>query len=337
VDGRSDVFGGTSFDCPPNLNANVSGAGLAIRFQEVTTETTTKTAQLPCANLSFRSNPLNAPTNPGKCLDNNQACTSNADCMRCTGDPTTTCSSNAQCTGKGTCAQAPDQPITCGYWCQCGFCDGNASLPCFETGDCPNGQTCQVGPGTGSAQNVPQQKPNDCSNDQFICGEVEPERCATTEVGECSDQPYRSCQSGSTTCEDNNAGFCVVESRPCFESRITRTGDPSPLGKYCAFATNQDGSGKTCTTNTDCPDQGEVDDFCADDTSRPATVALFCVPGTSSASINNVGGITGPGAVTLNSYITVCRCGDGVIGCDEDCDDSNTTNGDGCSDYCQDE
>jgi hypothetical protein len=336
VDGVSPIFGGTSFDCPPMLNTNVSGTGLAIRFREVTTGTTTKTAQLPCANLNFRSNPLNAPTDPGKCLDNNSACTSNADCKRCTEDPTTTCTNDTQCTGKGNCAEAPDQPITCGYWCQCGFCNGNASQPCFETSDCASGETCQVGPGS-NAQNVPQQKPNDCADDGNICGELETERCATTEVGECSDQPYRNCQSGSTTCEDNNAGFCVVTARPCFESRITRTGRKSPLGQYCAFASNPDGSGKLCTTNGDCPDSSDVDDFCANQSSRPETVALFCVPATTSSSINNVGGLTGPGAIRFSGFIQTCSCGDSIVGCDEECEDGNTIRGDGCDDYCQDE
>lgn len=352
VDATSEVFGGTSFDCPPKLDANVSGAGLAIRFNEVTTGTSTKTAKLPCANISFRSNPLNAPTNPGKCLDNNAACTSNADCKRCTGDTTTACTSDANCTGKGTCGEAPDQPVTCGYWCACGFCNNNPSLPCFENVDCPNGQTCQVGTGSGTAQNAPQQKPNDCSGDKFICGAQDKELCANTFAGSCSLQPYRSCQDGSTTCEDNNAGECIIENRPCFESRITRSGDPAPLGSYCSV-----GDATTCSTNADCKrcsletsvtcasnaDCAAVsggtcgETACTADSSGPETVALFCVPATSSSSINSVGGITGPGAIRLKGYLKVCRCGDGDIGCDEQCDDSNTTNGDGCSDLCQDE
>jgi cysteine-rich repeat protein len=326
VNGVSVDFGGTSFDCPPPLNANVSGAGLAIRFNEVTTGTTTKTAKLPCSAFGFRNNPLNAPTNPGKCLDNDAACTSNADCRRCTGDATTACTSDANCTGKGTCAESPDQPVTCGYWCQCGFCNNNPSLPCFENSECPDGQVCQQGTGSGTAQNAPQQKPNDCAGDKFICGLQDKELCSNTFQGSCSLQPYRNCQDGSSTCQDNNAGECIVENRPCFESRITRTGDASPLGKYCT-----DGPATPCTTNTDCTGGAT----CVDDASRPDTVALFCVPATSSSSINSVGGITGPGAINLKGFLKVCRCGDGSIGCDETCDDSNTNNGDGCSDLCQ--
>ena len=132
VDGVSVDFGGTSSDCPPTLDGNISGSGLAIRFQQLTTGTTTKTAALPCKGIGTTANPLNPGTNP-KCVDRtgsgDPVCTSNADCKRCTEDVTISCTSNGDCTGNGTCAEAPDQPITCGYWCNCGFCNQNPSLP----------------------------------------------------------------------------------------------------------------------------------------------------------------------------------------------------------------
>ncbi|MBI5503725.1 MAG: hypothetical protein HY899_02915 [Deltaproteobacteria bacterium] len=323
VEGVSPNFGGVSHDCAPTTGSNMSGAGLTIRFNEVTTGTTTKTAKLPCKNYSFTSNPLSGT---GKCIDDDLACSSNADCRRCTGDPTTACTGEAQCAGKGTCAEAPDQPISCGFWCQCGFCNNNPSLPCFESGDCPQGQTCQVGTGTNNAQNSPQQKPNDCASDKNICGMEQDERCAQTLDGRCSLQEYRSCNDDST-CQSNGAGVCEFDFRPCFEPRISRTGVPSPLGAYCTDTL------ATCTANADCG----VGGTCANDTSVPQTVALFCVPQTGSPAINNAAGITGPGAVAVKGFIRVCRCGDGAIGCDEQCDDANTVNGDGCDDYCQDE
>jgi len=328
VEGVSEDFGGTSSDCPPSADGSISGSGLAIRFSQVTTGTTTKTAALPCKFFGFTGNPLVPGSNP-KCLDKNSSgdpvCTSNADCKRCTQDVATTCATNGDCTGKGFCGEAPDQPVTCGFWCNCGFCNNDPSLPCFESGDCPNGQVCQQGTGTGVQPNAPQQRPNDCSSDKFVCGGEVDEQCATTQKSSCSEAPYRTCET-DTDCENFNAGFCNFEPRPCFESRITRTGNPSPLGTYCAFES------KTCTTNADCT---QPDDFCAPDSSRAQTVALFCVPATSSSTVNSAGGITGPGAVRLNSFMQVCRCGDGVIACDEQCDDSNFVSGDGCDDLCQ--
>ncbi|HXC52069.1 MAG TPA: hypothetical protein VN634_14375, partial [Candidatus Limnocylindrales bacterium] len=227
TNGVSPVFGGTSFDCPPSIGDNVSGAGLAIRFAEVTTGTSSKTAQLPCGNSSFKPNNPLTPGSTPKCIDKVAAgdpvCATNADCKRCTLDPATACTSNTQCTGKGTCAEAPDQPITCGYWCNCGFCNDNPDLPCFENGDCPSGQTCKVGTGGEQSQNFAQQKPNDCSKDKNICGgsvvngERVEEACATTTQGECSTKPYLNCAAGSTTCQDNDGGVCEISNRPCFE------------------------------------------------------------------------------------------------------------------------
>jgi len=357
VDGVSPTFGGTSFDCPPALSSSISGSGLVIRFDEVTTGTTTKRAELPCAASGFKNTPLrpggkcfggnnngNACTadanclvgggycNLPKCLDKvgtgDPLCTSNADCTRCTLDTTISCSNNGDCSGAGTCGEAPDQPVTCGYWCQCGFCDNNPSLPCFQTSDCGEGQTCQVGTGINNAQNTPQQRPNDCSGDKFICGEFEDEKCATTQTGKCSTKPYIKCEEGSNTCQVNNGGVCNRFSTPCFGPRITRTGTPSPLGSYCSTEK------KSCVNNADCTGNG---DFCVDDSSRAETVALFCVPATSNGGVNEVGGITGPGAIRLNGFLKVCRCGDGEVGCDEQCDDGDTDNGDGCDDLCQDE
>jgi len=74
---------------------------------------------------------------------------------------------------------------------------------------------------------------------------------------------------------------------------------------------------------------------CVPDTSEPETVALFCVPKTTSAAINAAGGIPGPGAITFNSVIIACRCGDGHVGCSEQCDDGNNINGDGCDQACR--
>jgi hypothetical protein len=333
VEGVSEDFGGTSTDCPPELSANVSGTGLAIRFSQVTTGTSTKTAKLPCKSAGlFSANPTVPGSNP-KCIDKlapgDPVCTSNADCKRCTGDSSTSCASNGDCTGNGFCAEAPDQPISCGFWCNCGFCDNIATLPCFETSDCTGDQVCVAGTGAQNTANMGQQRPNDCINDGFVCGSGGiDEQCATTLKSSCSDQPYRTCDTDQD-CEGFNAGFCNFEARPCFESRITRTGVPSPLGEYCAF------ENKTCATNADC--SSVEGDFCAPDSSRAQTVALFCVPATISGPVNTAGGITGPGAVRLNSFMQVCRCGDSVEGCDEECDDGNTTNGDGCDDLCQDE
>ena len=331
VDAVSAGFGGVSYDCAPSLASNITGPGLAIARGGFTTGTTTRTAQLPCKNFSFTSNPLNGT---GKCLDNSAACSSNADCRRCTGDPATACTEDAQCSGNGTCAEAPDQPVSCGYWCQCGFCNDDPNLPCFENGDCPAGQTCKAGTGTGTAPNSPQQKPNDCSADHFLCGTQEEGKCAETMTGRCSLQNLLCNDNADCTAED--AGTCEIEPRSCFEPRITRSGVPSPLGQHCSSTL------ATCTTNEDCGNGS-----CVSDTLAPQTVALFCSGATASSAVNSVYGVTGPASMHLSGLIRLCRegdscpetsgtiCGNFIVEAGEECDaGGHFTAGDYCSSLC---
>ncbi|RMD86349.1 MAG: DUF4215 domain-containing protein [Candidatus Dadabacteria bacterium] len=329
VDAVSPDFGGTSSDCPADPTANVSGVGLAIRMKEITTGTVSEQAKVPCGG-SF------APVFPDPvlgsvCLDDGSPCMTNADCLRCTNDPTVACSTNADCGAGGTCAAAPEQPVTCGMYCHCGYCGGDIDQPCFSDADCTAPDKCVSGEPFGVLQ---QAAPNNCAS--LFCGTVNPEECcsddtpdrciagqATNKTGECAQASYLVCQSDA---DCGPTGPCVFKNTPCFEHVIARTGTPSPLGKYCV----DDPNGGACTTNADCSVGA-----CVDDTSKPKTTALFCIPPTSSSAINTAGGIPGPGAIVFKSVVFTCRCGDGKVGCDEQCDDGNQVNGDGCDQACR--
>jgi hypothetical protein len=354
VDGVTEAFGGTSFDCPPPVGeGDVNPSSVFITLKDVTTGTSTRTAGLPCTGFPTSANPLVPGSNP-KCTDKmasgDPVCTSNADCKRCTGDTAIACANDGDCSGNGTCAEAPDQPITCGFWCHCGFCNQYPNLPCvkprdcpdgqwctngfcnqsrtrpcFGTSDCPDGLSCQVGDGINLGTRG-QVRANGCIQDGFVCGSEMEEQCATSLKGTCSE--WNSSCATDLECEDADAGVCNVEERPCFESRVTRTGTPSPFGRYCAV------ENKPCDSNADCVG---ADDYCAPDSSRPQTVALFCVPETTLSPINGFYGILGPAALQLDNLVQICRCGDGDIGCDEECDDGNRSNGDGCDELCEDE
>ena len=329
VEAVSPTFGGVSSECPPDATSNVSGEGLVIRMREVTTGTTAVTAEIPCLFS-------------GSCVDglgpNNGQCATNADCTRCTND-LSACTSNADCSGGATCAPAPDQPISCGFYCHCGFCNNDPQKPCFNGDDCSAGETCEPGDSTTGQQD----QPNACTD--LICGRVTPGECCNSELdgsacpeasstglsGKCQLKPYVACSTDPSSdlfgaCSQQGGGDCIAEPRPCFDSRVTRTGEPSPLGSYCV----DDTSKGACTSNADC-----ATGACVADTSEPKTVALFCAPKTTSAAINAAGGIPGPGAITFNSVIFACRCGDGKVGCSEQCDDGNNVNGDGCDQACR--
>ena len=325
VQAVSPEFGGASTDCPPDSNANVSGVGLAIKFNSVSTGTRALDALIPCGGSLA---PLHPSNGGAVCLDTFTPCSTNADCPRCTESPTTACTSNADCTGLGACAAAPAQPVSCGVYCHCGFCDGDPDAPCSSDAECEAGQTCEQG--SGATQQL---QGNKCTD--LTCGLGGFEQCCsggegcanpTALVGECADQTYRGC-SNNTDCTNAGAsGPCNLFNRPCFENQISRTGAPSPLGSYCT----EDPDKTSCTSNADCA-VGQ----CVPDSSEPTTVALFCVPPTASASINAAGGIPGPGAITFKSVILTYRCGNGITEGPEECDDGNNANGDGCNEICQ--
>jgi len=327
VDAVSPEFGGTSSDCPPDSTSTVSGVGLAVKFNSVSTGTRTMDAVLPCGGSLAGLHPSNGGA---VCLDTFTPCTSNSDCQRCTGDPTTACTSNTDCTGNGTCAAAPEQPVSCGVYCHCGFCNGDPDAPCFSDAECAVGETCEQG--AGATQQLQGNKCTDltcglggfeqcCSSGDANCG-VNP----TALVGECVDQPFRGCANNQDCTQAGATGPCNLFNRPCFENQISRTGEASPLGSYCVGDPNE----TTCTTNADCTVGN-----CVPDSSEPTTVALFCVPPTASASINAAGGIPGPGAITFKSAIISYRCGNGVTEGVEECDDGNNANGDGCNEICE--
>jgi cysteine-rich repeat protein len=318
VDAVSEIFGGVSSQCPPAVEDNVSGQGLAVIFRDLTTDEASVMAAIPCVA-------------PNLCTDDGSACSTNADCKRCvgTGAP---CSSPADC-GGGRCAEAPDpeQPITCGFWCHCGFCEDDPSRPCTSNAECDEGEHCNPGDSSSGIQ----ERPNGCSD--LVCGRAEREECCaqgepgcgspTPLVGECSEKRWVTCTS-NVDCAVQNGGECLALKRPCFGSVIERTGTASAIGNHCI----DDPDVSECATNADS-NVGS----CVADTAEPTFVGLFCVPKTASGGINAAGGIPGPGAISFHSTILFCRCGDGEIGCNEECDDGNNDIGDGCDQACRNE
>ena len=327
VDAVSPDFGGTSYDCPPNPTTNVSGVGLAIKFRSISTGTRNLDARIACGGSLAALHPSNGGA---VCLDTRAACQTNADCMRCTGAPTAACSDNGDCTGNGACVAAPEQPISCGVYCHCGFCDGDPDAPCSSDAECDVGEICEQGAGV-----TQQLQGNKCSD--LVCGLGGEEQCCssdtpscanpTARLGKCSTAQYLGCDNNAD-CSMQAAGTCVLANRPCFENRISRTGEPSPLGSYCI----DDPDVGACQSNADCGVGA-----CVDNTFEPTAVALFCIPPTASGAINAAGGIPGPGAVTFKSVVLAYRCGNHVRQGIEECDDGDNENGDGCDELCRSE
>ncbi|MEE8310828.1 MAG: hypothetical protein V3R77_01135 [Candidatus Binatia bacterium] len=328
VDAVSVDFGGTSFDCPPDPGTNVSGQGLAIIFKQATTGTLAVQATIPCGFPLSQAHP---DVGQGTCNDDFSTCDTNADCTRCTNDLSSACTSDNDCSGGGTCAEAPLQPIACGVYCHCGFCGGtDIDQPCFGDADCAPGVQCM--PGAGSGAPNPQTRHNPCAN--LICGEQVPEECcsgldcineaafgSTDPVGACSLASFRPC-SNDAQCAVSGSGTCVFTPNSCFGGAITRSGTPDALKKVCTsdFVT-------LCVEDADGP-AGSI----CQDSSEPTTVSLFCIPPTTSEGINAAAGIPGPGTIRFKGRLLVARCGDGDIEADEQCDPPNGTS---CGEDCQ--
>jgi cysteine-rich repeat protein len=127
-------------------------------------------------------------------------------------------------------------------------------------------------------------------------------------------------------CDELAAGECLLEAQRCFENTIERAGTASPLGGHCI----DDPGLASCTTNGDCAAGASVGD-----TAVPTYAGVFCTLPSSSAAFRALVGLPGPGTLTWPTLLSMCRCGDGSVGCSEECDDRNQESGDGCDQACR--
>lgn len=310
VNGSSPLFGDVSFDCPPLGGANVGNLPITLAY---TTGTQTRT--LTASNVNCRATGFNV----AKCIggSNNGAspCADDSECPggvcqipkcfcdTCNNLAATPCTSNGDCVSVGA-------TICGGRRCIGG---ANAGTPCNLSSECPGGG-CGI-PGAQTKSNecddaicVPTSTCVGGCNDFLNCtgafscvgGANDGNLCTVASEcpgGSCNEQcPGGSCLSGNEgTCA---AGpfeqFCIIETfRACLSNAdCTVPGDSCTLGKYRdCFLDNGVISGSVAASGVPYPACGSV---------GSGTVgALFCVPPTSSGSVNNVSGLPGLGRVTL--------------------------------------
>ncbi len=283
TNGHSDLFGDVSFDCPPDPGANVGNLPITLAY-----DTGTQTRTLSAANPNCRGPGVTSD----KCFCdtcNNAAatpCTSNADCVlagaticggrRCINGPNngSPCNINSECPGGG-CAipgaqTAPNQ------------CD---DLVCSPTSTCVGGCNnflnctgafhCAGGVNVDALCTVDSECPGSTCDEQCPGG-----TCATGNDGTCAAGPFEN--------------FCAIETfRGCSsDSDCPRSGDTCTLGKFRdCFLDNGTVGGSVTVSGVPYPSCGGV---------GSGTVgALFCVPPTSSGSVNSVSGLPGLGRVAL--------------------------------------
>ena len=134
------TFGPTSNDCPPNPGTNISGGGLDIPFNPLTTGTTTFPSNQPCDGAGFAGYDCwcDGQSQPSACAlacdggsNDAQACNADSDCP---GAPAGAC--------RPLCRQIVGEPVGEGE-CVAGpvdqTCAGASEVGCSETQPCPIG------------------------------------------------------------------------------------------------------------------------------------------------------------------------------------------------------
>jgi hypothetical protein len=192
---ESPDFGRTSFDCMPDGSKNVTGTGLnlALRFSSGSTSLTAAIAPTGASGSQV-------------CLSGGGNCF----CSECTGDVTTGCSSNSDCSvlGLGNCGVA-ETPAPKGNNCDDGTCTNNICAGDTNPLTFCDGYLRESGGGI-----VP------CTTDADCLG---------------------------SDCGPGGCGNCTLQqNKPCFTSPITATGTPGiysseGVSTFCTAATSNDG------------------------------------------------------------------------------------------------
>ncbi|MBI3769911.1 MAG: hypothetical protein HY271_15670 [Deltaproteobacteria bacterium] len=179
-----------------------------------------------------------------------------------------------------------------GLKCFCDTCNNAAATPCSSNADCVTAGASVCG-GTrclgGGNAGVPCSVASECPGD--VCG-----------VPGTATQP-NACDDGTCTSAGGDEGECAA----------------GPVDMHCAIETF-----RACTTNGDCPAPGDtcvttlrecftdngtignsitatgVADPPVFEASNPTLASLVCVGPTTSAAVNGVTGLPGPGRLTLS-------------------------------------
>jgi hypothetical protein len=206
-------------------------------------------------------------------------------------------------TGTKTVTTSPASPnctgVGGGKKCFCDTCNNIDASPCMTNADCPlsggnpgicGGKRCLTGVNAGAPCSATSEcpasdcqrpgqatKPNGCVDDTAVAGDGTICADAGGNEGYCSEGPtdnncappeqFRGCTSVNAATDCPLTGVCLSAPRPCFLSTVTRTGTPGPTGG--------------------------------------AYAGTFCISPTTAASVNNVAGLPGLGALILPYTLSV--------------------------------
>lgn len=279
-------FGPTSLDCPPSAAANVTGAGIELVFDTVTTETLAFPSNQPCDSTGFQDLGCwcDGQTQPNQCA---LACAGGANAG-------SVCDTDAECPGGSCvplCQQISGAPVGTGE-CAAGpivqTCAGAPQTSCTGSGDCPS----DTGPCVSRNEScftdplILEGVPGTTSNQLVASGCVPSAGGAMDQVAGLPGPATLTLPSTVTTtsCGDGIANGALEECDGADDANC-----PGTCGADCTCA-------RTCGNDT--VELGEQCDGLAD-----AACPGECLP---------------PGA--LDECTCVPLCGDGFVGAGEQCD-----------------
>lgn len=328
-----------------------------------------------CDNGKHCPNPFYPPYGLAECNENTNACLDPNDCMPQSGDGcSATCELENTCgdgieeygeecdDGKQCALDADLHPLN---RAQCTTDDDCSALALCVNNACPDETSCSVDEDCTDTciQFDDDFCDNECNNDTWVCGDGDidfGEECREPGTTDCPELPCvdGSCVGASWSCDPQGHCYrsCIQESCTCGQVILCGNGAVDP-GEEC-----DDGTQCSNDPTIDCTGVG--DSVCVDagagscvkftaDGCDPACTTEFCGDGIlqderywyGASSQTFPGGLgeecddgnttSGDGCSATCTIETGPVCGDGNIDPGEECDDGNTTNGDGCSSTCQ--
>jgi cysteine-rich repeat protein len=265
----------------------------------------------------------------------------------CRADCAFTCSDDAAC-GNGDLCDGEER-------CEApGGMDSRCEAPSAPADDgtaCGDGLICRMGgcvtSACGDGVTVAGEQ---CDDGNTADGDGCDNDCTFTCAGDadCTDgnacNGVETCASPGTTASACVPGTPPSEGASCGAGRICRGGTCSTAGcgdgfvspgEQCDDGNMTDGDGCdgdctwTCASAADCADANVCNG--AETCASPGTLASRCNAGTPPTN----GTACGTGLICVTGSCVSARCGDGIVSTGEQCDDGNTTNGDGCNNDCR--
>jgi hypothetical protein len=308
---KAGPFGSTSWDCPPNPAANLSGIGGVVPLWPTTTGASSLTASVPCTSPGFENYDCLCPddggakSKPNGCgtacnagAEFGVACAGGGGFTRCAGGS----AAGAVCDEDGDCpaGACSDNPRHC-----VGGDAASELTACNADADCGLGGACVDACPAGRC--VPLCLPSATDSEQGVCASGKVYRCtgANETWRICDRQAAESgcaatcSQSGFACDSDDDCGQGETCSGPCGLADGCEAGDDGYLGT----ADDVPGAGVCVEGPSSCFVNGAAASGSPMAGGAVDIVSTYCITKQVATTSNSVAGLGGPGRLRLKGVI----------------------------------